>query len=178
MCVYERDGESCGATSDCGGLRCIHHVCTSGRARGPAAATYGDRDSSGSEWMQFGLQGVHPFVGVSLMGGPALFMIDGAGGGGSTVAQAFLFGLRGGVFVGKNEIALEISPMTYLPAGQRPSFQLNASYGYLFRISESPGGVSVYWPIRVGLGVAAGNLAGNARTTRRSSRSSTSVSPR
>jgi hypothetical protein len=92
-----------------------------------------------------------------------MLRIDGAGNGASAVSQAFLWALRAGVFVGKNEIALEVSPMTYIPyGGLGPSFQLNASYGYLFAISESPGGVSAYWPIRIGLGAAAGNLGGNA----------------
>jgi hypothetical protein len=70
--------------------------------------------------------------------------------------------LRAGIFAGKSEIGLEVSPATYFPfSGMGPSFQLAASYGYFLTIRESRT-VSVYWPLRLGAGVFGYNSLGLA----------------
>lgn len=43
--------------------------------------------------------------------------------------SAFLFGLRAGLYLWKFELAVELSPLTYLwlPSSPSPSFQVNAT---------------------------------------------------
>ena len=167
-CVDEHEGQACGATAECGaqGLKCIDQKCTSGKApkkkkraddEGGAAGGGGDEGGGGTG--ESAMQGTHPFVGLAWMGGPALPFATGNGASRlGSASGSFLFGLRGGVQLGRNELALEISPMTYtygtpVPG---PSFQLNGSYAGMIPMYESKA-VSVYWPMRVGLGFVAGN---------------------
>jgi hypothetical protein len=163
VCADEREGESCGATSDCGGeLKCISNVCTS--PLGNAAPSGGGGGDSG--WMRFKLDGLHPFVGTAFLGGPNVLVSSGIAGfgGGSVVDTGFNWVLRGGVYINKNEIALEISPGSYVATfpSAGVGFQFNVSYGYLFTLSESSSGASAYWPIRIGVGMVAGNGASPA----------------
>lgn len=153
VCADEREGESCGATSDCGGeLKCISNIC-----QGPLGVASSGGGGGSGDWMRFKLDGLHPFVGMTFIGGPSLVFVSSA----SATTGGFLWALRGGVYSGKTEIALEISPMTSFPgAGAGPSFQTNVTVGQLFTLSESSGGVSAYWPVRVGAGMAAANLGG------------------
>jgi hypothetical protein len=114
------------------------------------------------DWMTFELQGVHPFVGIGLMGGPALPFSANAGKPGR-MDGSFLFSLRGGIYAGRNELALEISPMTYLVGTQLSgtSFQLAFNYTGLVPLFESPK-LGVYWPFRIGYGFVAANMPANA----------------
>jgi hypothetical protein len=112
----------------------------------------------GDDWSHFELKGFHPFVGVGLMGGPALPFSATSGKPGS-MGGSFLFSLRGGFYAGRNEFAIEMSPITYISVtpSRGPNFQLAFNYTGFIPIAEgSP--VSVYWPMRVGFGFAAVNM--------------------
>ncbi len=77
---------------------------------------------------------------------------------GNGVDGAFLFALRGGVLLGRSEIALEVAPYTDLwdaYAATGPAFEANASYAYLLPLAKSPI-AELTWPFRVGIGVLAG----------------------
>jgi hypothetical protein len=148
-------GESCRARSDCTPeLRCIEYVCresTAGEAA-PAAATSGgvaakpEGSAAASGWSAFALGGVHGFAGLAL--GPALtagwtFGRSPEWGGG------FLFALRGGVLLGRMEVAIEIAPGTLWRNLERSSvLSLNATMGGLLAVSPH-----TFWPLRFGLGV-------------------------
>jgi hypothetical protein len=173
VCRDEREGQTCGATSECGPeLRCIANVCQSPLAAsrpgaypqsawGPGAQV--DRGDGSEEWFRFSLEGVHGFLGLSVMGGPVGLTVQGGGSpGGLNVASAFLFGLRGGVLIGHHELAFEISPMTFIHYDRAggPTLQLNASYAYLAALYTAET-FDVYWPLRVGIGMMAINTAGS-----------------
>jgi hypothetical protein len=108
------------------------------------------------------MKGVHPFVGIELTGGPAFAFASAAGRtiNDRNVQGTFLFALRGGVMIGHHELALEISPFTYMPYNtswpvfRGSAFQFMGTYGFLAPLRE--GTVSIYWPIRVGVGMFAG----------------------
>lgn len=156
-CVdVEHDGQSCETTADCGALRCIDKKCqTTEGARVAASEKHGPSES----WMHFDLGGTHPFVGFALMGGPAYAGAVNTGGRFDTAAQGtFLFALRGGIFIDRSELALEVSPFTYFyyRNAPGPTFQVNATYGYLIPLVQRPS-FSVYWPLRFGVGLFTGN---------------------
>lgn len=151
-------GETCRARSDCSaGLACIDEVCADPNARRRS-------DDDGESWMHFDLHGAHPFVGLAWMGGPVTGMTTGRLSTSPQRADAgFLFALRGGVIFDNQELAIELSPMTdwVTTNGRGPVFQVNGTYGYYAAIHDS-GAFSVYWPLRIGVGMLAGgdNSAG------------------
>ena len=152
------NGESCRARSDCrAGLRCVNQVCTDNAAATPSKA-------GSDDWMKFNpLDGnVHPFAGIVLAGG---FDTGGVTGNFSaffnnnfkTFDGSFLFALNGGAFFGNHQLSFEIAPVTFVYDGKAngPVFEMVASYAYFIPLTES-GDIHVYWPIRVGVGMAAG----------------------
>lgn len=150
-------GESCRARADCGeGLMCLHGECADERARSHDAS-----DDAGAEWLRFDLHGSHPFLGIAWMGGPAWATLSSPLGtsNDSNVRSGFLFALRGGAIFDNHELAIELSPMTYVPYSapfsNGPVFQINGTYGYYAPLYDSAA-VSVYWPVRVGAGIFAG----------------------
>ena len=175
-CTDEHEGQSCAATSDCGGdLKCIKQKCTSGASSssggggagsgGGAGGGGGGGDNAGlHDWMAFKLEGVHPFVGLTWAGGPALPGVTGNFSGGFNRADgAFLFAIHGGVFFDKHQLLFELSPFTYVfdTRAQGPAFQMNGNYAYFIPLMENET-IGVYWPLRVGVGMVAGadNTAG------------------
>lgn len=77
VCSDEREGESCGATSDYGGeLKCVHNVCVPTL---PDGANESPRGGSMSLSSASQFQGTHPFVGMVVLGGPSLLVNDGVG---------------------------------------------------------------------------------------------------
>ncbi|HVY49642.1 MAG TPA: hypothetical protein VHB21_27300 [Minicystis sp.] len=119
---------------------------------------------SADDWMAFKLEGVHPFVGFTFIGGPSFGILTGGiSGNANQLEGAYLFALRGGVYIDRNELAFEISPLTYqyyadVPG---PTFQFTGTYGYLVPVFHDAN-VDVSWPIRVGAGMMAGNTFGLA----------------
>jgi hypothetical protein len=163
-CVDEREGTTCGATADCGGeLKCVDKKCVSpvAKSRGGGGGGGDGGGDGGSEWLAFKLEGVHPFVGLTWLGGPVLGLTSG-GFSTSRSSSGFLFGLRGGVFIDKIELAVELSPMTYFYYSPTPgpAFQFNGTVGYHIPLYEGPQ-VQVYWPLRGGVGMFTGNTGSN-----------------
>jgi len=176
VCTDEHEGQACGATGDCGGeLRCIDQKCVSPTAAAAAqrkAGSGGGSTASTDEWMKFNpFDGnAHPYVGLALAGG---FMTAGISGntpftgGFNTFRGGLLFAIDGGVYLGNHQLSFEIAPVTYWPtlaSPPGPSFEMSANYGYMVPLMES-GDLRVFWPIRLGLGMAAGpdlNLLGLA----------------
>lgn len=156
-------GESCRSRADCKtGLKCVDHTCLDQNAKAPEPGPENAQpETAPSEWMSFRLEGVHPFAGLNLMGGPAipLFALSGR----SITRNAngsFQLALRGGVFVGRTELALELAPFTYLPystdtvAFAGAAFSVMGTVGHFIPLHE--GTVSLYWPLRGGVGLMAG----------------------
>lgn len=164
VCTSEHEGETCGATSDCGDLKCVEHKCTSG-APGSSGSS-----ASMDQWMKFNpLDGaVHPFAGFALAGGFGTGGFTGNFGGGfDTFNGAFLFAFQAGAFIGNHQLSFELAPVTYfydMKDEPGPVFEMSASYAYFVPLADS-GAVHFYWPIRFGLGMLAGpdtNLLGLA----------------
>jgi hypothetical protein len=110
--------------------------------------------------MRFRFTWVHPFVGTTLLAGNV--WMTAAHGAYNLHALPWLWALRGGVYVGRAELAVEVSPLTSFPmAGFGPTFQVNGTYGYLFPLRETKT-LSAYWPLRFGVGMFAGNTLGLA----------------
>ncbi len=163
VCRDEHEGLTCSATSDCGGeLRCIANVCQSAIAPTPGSGARASEPPN--EWLAFRPEGVHFFAGFSLMGGPAFSVVSSNNitTNDERLRGAFLFGVRAGILAGRNEIALELSPMTfvYYENTPGPTFQFNVSYAHLLPLHEGRD-ASVYWPLRVGAGLFTGNTADN-----------------
>lgn len=116
---------------------------------------------SGSEadWMHFELNGFHPFVGIGMLGGPVKPFSATTGRDQFPITGSFLFSLRGGFYAGRNEVAIELSPMTYVAytdGSAGPQVQMAFNYTGLIPLQEGPT-VSLYWPMRFGVGFVAGN---------------------
>ncbi len=189
------EGESCRARNDCDkGLLCVDHVCVDERLGEPctdndecgggslvcrdktcAARHAGEGEGASAETT---LTGVHPFVGVAVRGGPS-FGLDTLNQSSpifssyttTQTAGSVAFALRGGVLLGRHEIALEIAPFSdqYFSNIPGPAFHAVATYGYYVPLYERSGFASVYWPLRVGAGILAGgdNTGGLAFFTAR-----------
>lgn len=178
-CADEREGQACSATADCGGeLKCIAKKCTSGSQ---PVYTDVDDDRKGrrhggggggggvEEWLDFKLEGVHPFAGLTWGGGFETAGLTGNSGSGgfNSFDGNFLFALQGGVFIDKHELKLELAPFTYLLDAKTNAFargavfELSGSYAYYIPLYDSPT-LKAYWPLRIGLGFVAGadNTAG------------------
>ena len=168
VCTSEHEGETCAATSDCGDLKCVDHKCTSG-VRGLGGGSGGGSGST-SDWMKFNpLDGsMHPFAGFALAGGFDTVGITGSlgSGGFNTFDGAFLFALQAGAFIGNHQLSFEIAPVThfYDLKASGPIFEMSASYAYFIPLTDM-GSAHLYWPLRFGLGMAAGpddNIGGLA----------------
>lgn len=157
-------GESCRARADCQeGLKCVGNTCVDGSDRRGASHDQGWTDETLGEWLGFKLEGVHPFVGGQWLGGPAWLLAT--TGRGSTndrnVQGSFLFSLRGGLHIDRHELALELSPFTYIPYNTASivfagaTLRVAGTYGYLIPLYEAAS-ASVYWPLRIGVGMLAG----------------------
>ena len=169
-CVDPKEGTSCGASSDCGGdLKCKNNKCVSGVGSAATATTTQsnatDTAPSGpSQWMQFELQGTHPFVGLAWMGGPATAGTVSTGGRWDpSIEGSFVFAVRGGVYLNRIELAIELSPMTYAYYHPitGPAFQVNGTAGYSIPLTRS-GGIELAWPLRLGVGTFFGNVGSHA----------------
>jgi len=171
VCTDPHEGETCGATADCGGgeLKCIADKCTSPNT--PASTTTKpsapEGDESGDtakptpqapsgDWLKFRSDDgqTHAFIGIT---GPlAGFGIVGLDALGTTtfnvVTPAFLFALRAGAILGgHHEIGVELTPFFTASVAGPPVFEMNASYAYLIPIMDH-----VSWPLRLGAGIMAG----------------------
>lgn len=164
-------GESCRTENDCKlGLRCVELTCTDPKSTTKPTSTSSSSSESApsgsgapSEWMTFDLgNGIHPFVGAAWMGGPAYGGLVG-GRFDTGISGSFLAAIRGGVYIdGKHEIQVELSPFTYAfyhPI-QGPQFQVNATYGFLIPLVRKST-ISMYWPLRAGIGTFFGNIGGD-----------------
>lgn len=160
-------GESCRARSDCKpGLKCVARKCAPDDAPSSSEGRAGrseDEDAAVQEWLAMPLEGVHPFAGLSWVGGPA-WMVATTGNASvndRNLQGSFLFSLRGGVYLDRHELALELSPFTYVPYNtaslffRGATFRVAGTYGYLIPIHEAEA-FAVYWPLRVGVGFVAG----------------------
>ena len=82
---------------------------------------------------------------------------------GKGVDSTVLFALRAGVLLGRTELAVEVAPFSDIWDAQRekgPAFQANATFGYLLPFKRLESG-TLAWPLRVGIGVLAGNTNDN-----------------
>jgi hypothetical protein len=184
-CMDPHEGESCAATPDCGTqLKCIDKRCVSPNApTSPPAESHPapqherppprlpervkprpNEDEARNEaawraWLQFPLTGLHPFVGLSVGLGAVNGGYTGASGSlwGTGADAAFDLAIRGGIFVNHHELALEISPFTYIwdfqGLGQTtgPAFKVDATYAYFVQLTHGDK-VRLYYPLRGGLG--------------------------
>ena len=153
------NAEACHTRDDCqAGYKCVWNYCVADReeqsddvwaSRKPRA----QRDATSTSSTQ-------AFIGLTLAGG----MLNG----GYTSSQAtiwgkgldssFLFALRGGVLLGRAEIAIELAPFTEIWDAQRgrgPAFEGNVTAGYRIPFARV-GDVPLTWPLRIGVGVLAG----------------------
>ena len=187
VCVDEHEGESCAAHVDCGSLKCIDNKCVNPNARPRVeqpqpqqqqqpqpqqqqqpqptakvqepAPTPPVESHAFEEWLKFRPDGVHPFIGITLA--PGLLN------GGYTASEgtlwaggadgAFLLAFRGGVFINRHELALEIAPFTdfWDMRVSGPAFEANVTYAYYVRLlTRETFGLS--WPLRGGISVLAG----------------------
>ncbi len=156
------EGESCQKRADCrSGLKCVDQQCVDPDKPPPkpepvvAPAPPPPPEPEGdSEWMAFDpFSGTHFFGGLSFGPGFSAYHNLLAGSFGD-VEGSFIFSLRGGVLLDGIEIALELSPVTYVPylASGDPMLQLNATGGtYLHLFGD------LYWPLRAGIGLMAVN---------------------
>ena len=166
VCTDELEGTTCQSSTQCGSLRCIQNVCTSGVA--PAGGVGGssggpggeqaESDSGASEWMsfQFG-EGTHGFAGISMMGGPSEVYIYASGPFTGTVGVegAFAFELYGGVLFDRFELAAHFSPVATKPydvPGADTNLSLRVTAGGYLPITDT-----VSWVLRGGVGFLAVN---------------------
>jgi hypothetical protein len=137
--------QACLASADCPAeLRCVEGECID------PTAHVTERPSP------------RPFVGLVVLGGPAIAKDFGPGGVfDSDFRGSFLSALRFGVYIGPHELAVEVSPFTYVYYREipGPTFQANATYGYLVPITGTR--IQICWPLRVGAGFFAGNVGGD-----------------
>lgn len=166
VCTDELEGTTCQSSSECGSLRCIQNVCTSGVATGGGAGGVAggqgggqaQEDSGPSEWMsfQFG-EGTHGFAGISMMGGPAEVYVYAGGPFNGTVGVegAFAFEFYGGVMFDRFELAAHFSPVATKPydvLGSDTNLALRVTAGGYIPITDM-----VSWVLRGGVGFLAVN---------------------
>jgi len=97
------------------------------------------------------LLGIRGFGGVQFGGGVTLYSPRiGNRIQSPNVEGAFLFALKGGVFIRQVELSLEVAPGSYLPVtdggGNQTSFLANV--GYHGHVTDN-----FYWPLRIGAGL-------------------------
>lgn len=173
-CTDSREGASCKTTFDCGGRDCVKGACAAAKGTTATVPLTEEQTGEGGKppWMEFALGGVHLFAGLTWLGGPAYAgRIDGNGRFDTAANFSFLFAVRGGLLIGRHEIAVEVSPLTYAFyfGGPRsisdPQFQVNGTYGYLVPLLPGEGTekkFALYWPLRGGVGTFFGNISSNA----------------
>src|SRR5689334_11786531 len=106
------------------------------------------------DWAHFELGGLHPYAGFTFAGGPVLPSAAGSSFNTGSVEGSFLFGLRGGLMLGTQEIGAEVSPVTFFYQNniKGPALQANATFGNYFRLTDH-----IHYPLRLGAGVMAIN---------------------
>lgn len=164
VCTDELEGTTCQSSAECGSLRCIQNVCTSGVTpvrTGAGGGPGGDEtteESAGSEWLSFPFgEGTHGFAGISMMGGPAEVYIYASGPFSGTVGVegAFAFEFYGGVMFDRFELAAHFSPVATKPydvPGSDTNLALRVTAGGYIPISDM-----VSWVLRGGVGFLAVN---------------------
>jgi hypothetical protein len=146
-------GESCRARADCAaGLACVRETCMD------ESSAVGEREEVLDDFQRFSYEGVHGFAGLLLAGGPSAFHSFSRSR--TSLFGNFAFSFRGGVTLGRLELAVELSPMTHwmITQGLGPHFQVSGTVGYLLPMVER-GAWKVSWPLRIGAGALAGNTA-------------------
>ncbi|HEY2365543.1 MAG TPA: hypothetical protein VGH87_04115 [Polyangiaceae bacterium] len=147
--------QACKTRDDCqAGYKCVWNYCVAER-----------EDQTNDVWArkaqgESAPSNVKTFIGLTLAAGvlsggytssqPTLW--------GKGLDSTVLFALRGGVLLGRVELALEIAPFTQFWDLQRasgPAFDANATVGYRIPFARVAG-VLLEWPLRVGLGIFAG----------------------
>jgi hypothetical protein len=157
--------DACHTRDDCqAGYKCVWNYCVVEHeeqtddlwTHHPKARSSSSSSSSSSTQTS----GVRSFVGLTLAGG----MLNGGYTSSETtvwgrgIDSTALFALRGGVLLGRAEIALEIAPFTQFWDVQRergPAFEANATVAYrvpFARVADVP----LAWPLRAGVGILAG----------------------
>lgn len=183
VCTDPHEGETCGATADCGGgeLKCIADKCTSPNApasttakptkppppegddAGDAAKPVAQAPPSG-DWLKFRVDDgqMHPFIGITSLFGFGLVGLDALGTTAfGSVTPALLFALKAGVIVGgRHELGVELTPFFTVLSGAGSLGPVGAS-GPAFEINASYGYLipimdHLSWPLRVGAGLLAG----------------------
>lgn len=153
VCRDPLEGTACGASAECGPhLRCYQQVCQSSLgAYAPLGGMGASERPEEPVDERTSIDGVHGFIGASVMVGPALTPY---------LQGVFHFALRAGLYVGNHELAIEVSPFTSVYHFDLPVFQLNVSYGYLIPMVRGTN-AALYWPLRLGVGFITGNTNGN-----------------
>jgi len=132
----------------------------------PTAASAQTSGAGGDDWLRFELDGPHPFVGLVGLGGPSFVGVRFLGAESITWSDgplgAGLFAVRGGVYLDRHELALEVSPGTlfWTEGLNGPAVQVIATYAQLVTLHEGAD-VSIYWPLRIGPGFFTGNTGDN-----------------
>jgi hypothetical protein len=180
-CVDEHEGLSCAATPECGTeLKCIDNVCVNPaipRKRpsvvheepptGPSPEEEQAKKQSEAAWKawnDFELSGVHAFAGITLGIGAVSGGFSGPRGSawGSGADGAFDFAVRVGAFVNRHELAIQVSPFTYLwdlanlGGISGAAVKVSGTYGYFIPLTQS--GAHLYYPIRGGIGFFMGGV--------------------
>lgn len=183
-CVDEHEGLSCGSTPECGTeLKCIDNVCVNPaipRKRPPPRhddepsppPTLSPEDEQAKKqseaawkaWHDFALSGVHAFVGLTVGVGAVNGGYSGPRGSawGTGADGAFDFAVRVGVFINRHELALQVSPFTYLwdlsdlGGLTGAAVKISGTYGYYLPLTQN--GLHVYYPLRGGIGFFMGGV--------------------
>ncbi len=151
MCIDEREGTTCQTSAQCGPLKCIENICTSG------IKTNRSEDDEADEpgWMNFKFgKGVHGLVGWSIVGGPSGF-IDTELGGFDYIAPSWAWELNLSLLMRRFEFGLHFSPVTFKMSEYEDDTQLSMLFtvgGYI------PLTKRVSWPMRFGAGFVAVNV--------------------
>ncbi len=99
-----------------------------------------------------GLDGLRVHVGMTVLGGPDVFVPSSFFGGTTPVVGGFLWGIQGGLLYDRFDLRLEISPATWMPDTRvldAPVFQTNLAAGAHVALAGP-----VNWVLRGGVGLA------------------------
>jgi hypothetical protein len=158
-CQDELEGTTCQSSAECGALRCIANVCTSGlvpTGGGNSAQNANGPDGpGGSGWLDFEFgEGTHGFAGISMQGGPAEIVGFGGNSGSIGIEPSWAFDFYGGVLFGRFELAAHFSPVAYKAYDLVPDTQmaLRVTAGGYIEMSDM-----LSWVMRGGVGFAAVN---------------------
>ena len=150
--------DACQTRDDCqAGYKCVWNYCVAEHAE-QADDLWTSRKKRGEP--SSSPSSMRSFLGLTLAGG----MLNGGYTSSETtiwgkgIDSAALFALRGGVLLGRVELALEIAPFTQIWDAQRergPAFEANATVGARIPFARVAD-IALTWPIRVGFGILAG----------------------